>query len=344
MDEFASALTAWQRRSGRHDLPWQQTRDPYRIWVAEVMLQQTQVTAVVPYYERFLQHFPSVEALACAHEEHVLRLWSGLGYYARARNLHRAARMIVEARAGRFPRSAAQLQLLPGLGRSSAAAIAAFAFGERAAILDGNVKRVLARCFGVHGWPGEPAIERRLWTLAESLLPKRAIERYTQALMDLGATLCLRVKPRCAECPVRKRCAALREDAIARLPAPRPRKRLPSREVTWLVLVRARQVYLERRPPAGLWGGLWTFPEAGARARSDAVARRYGCEALATRRLAPLTHGFTHFQLRVRPLVCQVAGAAGPAEAPGRLWFDIHEAAKGAVPAPVRQLLQNLAG
>lgn len=307
------------------------------------MLQQTQVAAVIPYYERFLRHFPGVAALAGASDDQVLRLWSGLGYYARARNLLRAARIIVEQHAGRFPRSARALEALPGLGRSSAAAIAAFSFGERVAILDGNVKRVLARCFAVEGWPGERAVEQRLWALAESLLPGRAIGHYAQGLMDLGATVCLRTKPRCGECPVRGRCVALREKRIAGLPAPRPRKPLPGRRVAWLVLKRAHQVLLERRPLAGLWGGLWTFPEMAAGERTPEAARRYGCEINDTRRLPALNHGFTHFRLHVRPVVCEVSSAMASAESPGRLWIGIHEAKSAAVPTPVRQLLDALA-
>jgi A/G-specific adenine glycosylase len=342
VSKFASTLTAWQRRQGRSGLPWQLTRDPYHVWLSEVMLQQTQVAAVIPYYKRFLQRLPTVRRLAAASEEEVLALWSGLGYYARARNLHRAARMIVDLHGGRFPRSAAELEALPGLGRSSAAAIAAFAFGERAAILDGNVKRVLARCFGVEGWPGERSTERALWTLAESLLPARGIERYTQALMDLGATCCVKAKPACSACPVRSQCVARREGSVARLPAPRPRKPLPSRTVTWLVLLRAGQVLLERRPSAGLWGGLWTFPEVSAGANGRAAARRLGCEVSAMRRLDWLQHGFTHFRLRARPLVCQVQAAGPCAESPGRVWLDVEDAAGAAVPAPVRELLSAL--
>src|SRR4051812_39484936 len=248
--QFAQKVVRWQRRHGRRDLPWQGTRDSYRIWLSEVMLQQTQVGTVIPYYERFLKKYPSVAALAAADEEHVLELWSGLGYYARGRNLHRAARLI--ARHG-FPRTASAIADLPGIGRSTAAAIAAFAYGERAAILDGNVKRVFARVFGV-------ADEKALWPLAERLLPKRAIEIYTQALMDLGATVCAR-KPRCERCPIASECIALKEGRIHELPPPPARRELPQREVTWLVLRRNGAVLVERRPSPGIWGGLWCFPE-----------------------------------------------------------------------------------
>jgi A/G-specific adenine glycosylase len=241
---FAEKLKAWQKLHGRRGLPWQGTRDPYRIWLSEVMLQQTQVSAVIPYYERFLRRFPTVEALAAASEDEVLQLWSGLGYYARGRNLHAAAKT------GSFPRTAADIEALPGIGKSTAAAIAAFAFGERAAILDGNVKRVLARYFGIEGWPGEKAVEAALWERANRLLPKADIETYTQALMDLGATVCTRNAPRCDACPVRTSCKARKADRTAEIPAPRPRKALPQKAVTWLVLLDRGQL-LRRESGAG---------------------------------------------------------------------------------------------
>ena len=219
--DFAGKLIRWQRRHGRTDLPWQGTRDPYRIWLSEVMLQQTQVKTVIPYYERFLRRFPTVRDLAGAAEDEVLRLWSGLGYYARGRNLHAAAKLVAEHG---FPCSSLELVELPGIGRSTAAAIAAFAFGERAAILDGNVKRVLARCFGIEGWPGEAAVEGALWARARRLLPDRDVEIYTQALMDLGAGVCTPNAPRCDACPVRAKCEARRAGRTAEIPAPRPRR------------------------------------------------------------------------------------------------------------------------
>src|ERR1700682_5011018 len=256
---FSEKLIAWQRRHGRHDLPWQGTRDPYRIWLSEVMLQQTQVATVVPYYERFIARYPGFSELARASEDEVLKLWSGLGYYARGRNLLLAARAV--AARGEFPRTADEIAELPGVGRSTAAAIAAFAFGERAAILDGNVKRVLARCFGIEGWPGEAAVGRALWSVAERLLPKRGLEAYTQALMDLGATVCTSRQPKCDACPVRSICTARKQGRVADIPARRPRRVLPRRSVTWLVLRHEGGVLVERRPAPGIWGGLWCFPE-----------------------------------------------------------------------------------
>lgn len=348
MPDFARKIVAWQRAHGRHDLPWQGSRDPYRIWLAEVMLQQTQVGPVIPYYERFLRRFPDVQALARASQEAVLRLWSGLGYYARARNLHAAARCVVRTHGGQFPRTAEDLRSLPGVGRSTAAAIAAFAYGERAAILDGNVKRVLARCFAVAGYPGERAVEARLWSLAESLLPRRSIAAYTQALMDLGATVCTRWRPACTRCPVAAQCAARREDRVAQLPAPRPRKRLPLRRATWLVLLHHGSVLLERRPASGVWGGLWCFPELPRENSGREAARAFcrsalGSEVDAVRRLPLVEHGFTHFKLRARPLGCSVRALAPRANAPGRVWIDLGDAARAAVPTPVRRLLVELA-
>jgi A/G-specific adenine glycosylase len=318
MSRFASALIAWQRRHGRRNLPWQGTRDPYRIWLSEVMLQQTQVATVIPYYERFLKKYPSATALAAASEEEVLALWAGLGYYARGRNLHAAARLIAT---DGFPGRSEKIAELPGVGRSTAAAIAAFAFGERAAILDGNVKRVLSRCFAVEG-------EDELWQLAERLLPKKDIETYTQALMDLGATVCTRTRPRCEACPVTRACIARQNDLVDKYPARRQRKPLPQKEVTWLVLRHGREVLLEKRPSSGIWGGLWCFPEAGKDAKG----------AL----LEPLEHGFTHFRLRIRPLLRELRAQPTRAESPGRLWIDLADVLQAAIPSPVRTLALRL--
>jgi len=310
---FAGKLIRWQRRHGRHGLPWQGTRDPYRIWLSEVMLQQTQVATVIPYYEKFTRKYPGVEALAAATEDEVLQLWSGLGYYARGRNLRKAAQ---EIQRNGFPRAAEKIAELPGVGRSTAAAIAVFAFGERAAILDGNVKRVLARSFGA---------EDDLWPLAERLLPKRDIRVYTQALMDLGATVCTRI-PQCGACPVRPGCVARKTGRIGELPAARPRKALPLKRATWFIFMYQRKILLERRPSPGIWGGLWCFPEKADRA----------FPVRSRRKLAPIDHGFTHFRLQIQPVLCEVRSASGA------LWVDLDDAVRAAVPAPVKVLLQEL--
>ena len=311
---FAAKLIEWQRKHGRRGLPWQGTRDPYRIWLSEVMLQQTQVGAVIPYYQRFLDRYPTVQALATASEDEVLRLWSGLGYYARGRNLLRAAQHV--ARLGAFPSSAEKIAELPGVGRSTAAAIAVFAYGERVAILDGNAKRVLARVFGVSEKPD-------LWKRAERVLPRNDIETYTQGLMDLGATVCKRL-PDCSPCPVKASCFARKTGRIAELPAPRTKRALPWRQVSWFIFMRKGKVLLERRPSAGIWGGLWCFPER----------RAPGCRV--TGKLPEIEHGFTHFRLRIQPLLC-----TGAAQEAG-LWLDLDDAQRAAIPTPVRNLLHAL--
>jgi A/G-specific adenine glycosylase len=339
VSKFASALIAWQKKHGRRELPWQGTRDPYRIWLSEVMLQQTQVAAVIPYYERFLRRFPTIERLASASEDEVLQLWSGLGYYARGRNLYAAAKAV--AARGDFPGTAAEIGKLPGIGKSTAAAIAAFAFGERAAILDGNVKRVLARHFGIAGWPGEKAVETRLWAQAAKLLPEAGIETYTQALMDLGAAVCTRNAPRCDACPVRSSCEARRADRVAEIPAPRPRKALPRKSVTWLVLCRGDEILLEKRPSPGIWGGLWSFPEAPPKDIGRYCVANLGCEIVRKREMQALEHGFTHFRLQIRPLLCEVAERPG-LESPGRQWLGLEEAHHAAVPTPVRTVLGRM--
>jgi A/G-specific adenine glycosylase len=342
---FARRVSDWQRRHGRSDLPWQGTRDAYAIWLSEIMLQQTQVATVVPYYLRFRARFPDVASLAAADEDEVLRLWSGLGYYSRARNLQRAAQAIVTRHGGAFPRGLGEIEALPGIGRSTAAAIAGFAFGARAAILDGNVKRVLARHFAVEGFPGERAVEQRLWQLAESLLPEVDIERYIQGLMDLGATVCTARAPQCERCPVRATCAALAQGRVAALPAPRPRRTVPHRRTAMLVLRHGGDVLLQKRPPAGVWGGLWCFPEIEAGDDPARVAkRRYGCEVAGIEQLGLLRHGFTHFTLDIHPVVGRVKRIAPRAAQPGVLWMPLEEAIGAAVPAPVRKLLRALGG
>lgn len=339
---FAARLIAWQRMHGRHDLPWQASRDPYPVWLAEIMLQQTQVDTVIPYFQRFLARFPDIASLAAAGEDAVLAQWSGLGYYRRARNLHAAAKRIVSGHGGRFPDDMAAILALPGIGRSTAAAVAVFAFGQRRAILDGNVKRVLARVFGVDGWPGERAVENRLWTLAESLLPATDLPAYTQGLMDLGATLCTRARPRCDICPFADDCVAHREGRQRELPGPQPRKVLPERSLAMLVLCRPGEVLLEKRPPTGVWGGLWSLPECPEADDPVRVARRLGCVVGESLALPPFTHVFTHFRLRIRPWLLRVSHAPAVEES-GRLWLALDDLPGAALPTPVRRILDGLA-
>jgi len=358
---LADLLVDWQRRAGRHELPWQRTRDPYRIWLSEIMLQQTQVATVLGYYARFLERFPDLRTLADAPADAVLGAWSGLGYYSRARNLHRCARAVVEHHGGRFPTDAATLATLPGIGRSTAAAIAAFATGAPAAILDGNVKRVLARAFAIDGFPGEAAVERRLWAIAERELPEPGdgrVEAYTQGLMDLGATVCVRVRPRCEACPLAIRCEARRQARVDALPAPRPARAGATRRAEWVLATAGAAVLLERRPPAGLWGGLWSLPEfeppravpAGARADapivdprtvSDWLAARVGREAGTAAPHARVRHAFTHFRLQARVWRCALPGDPGEAP-PGHAWLTLAALEGAPLPRPVRVLLEAL--
>ena len=339
---FAANLIAWQREHGRNDLPWQNTRDDYRIWLSEIMLQQTQVSTVLPYFQRFLERFPDVRQLAAADLNEVLQLWSGLGYYSRARNLHRAAQQVVAEHGGRFPPEREALESLPGIGRSTAAAIAVFAYGSREAILDGNVKRVLARYGAVEGFPGDRKVADRLWALAERLLPDKDIEPYTQGLMDLGATLRTRT-PDCARCPVRAGCAALAQGAVAFYPTPRPKRVQPQRQTGMLLLVHHGRVLLQQRPPVGLWGGLWTFPQMdGEDERQGRLAAlSLGCEVDTLEALPPLRHAFTHFTLHIRPVLGRVKAVQPALSSGGNRWLAMDEALQAAVPAPVRTLLER---
>jgi A/G-specific adenine glycosylase len=341
--DFSSRIVAWQKRHGRHDLPWQNTRDPYRIWLSEIMLQQTQVATVIPYYSRFLEKFPTLRKLASASEDEVLALWSGLGYYSRGRNLLRAARIVTEQFGGEFPRSFDDILALPGIGQSTAAAISAFAFGERCAILDGNVKRVFARHFGIAGFPGEKKVESRLWDVANKALPKKNIEAYTQGLMDLGATLCLRTRPLCLACPVEESCIAKREGRIHELPAPRPKKAVPEKSTTMLIIAHEGEVLLEKRPPTGVWAGMWCFPELqnGMNPR-DACRQRYSLETIPLKPWHVLEHGFTHFKLSITPQPIAVQKKLSRTAEPGTVWLSIDDALNAAIPKPVRTLLSKL--
>jgi A/G-specific adenine glycosylase len=306
------------------------------------MLQQTQVSAVIPYYQRFIARFPDVRTLAAADEDEVLTHWSGLGYYARGRNLHEAARLIVERCAGAFPREFEAVHALPGVGRSTAAAICVFAFGQRRAILDGNVKRVLARYAGIGGYPGDKRVQDQLWRQAESLLPDSGVEAYTQGLMDLGAGPCSRSSPDCIVCPVGQSCIARHNGLAAELPSPRPTRTLPQRQTAMLILMSGGEVLLEKRPASGIWGGLWSFPETGEDRIEDA-ALRYGARPDRLRPLAVVEHGFTHFKLRIRPVLAQVVRPSG-AQEPGLLWLTVEDALGAAIPAPVRRILAELPG
>ncbi len=343
MKTFAAKLIAWQKRHGRHDLPWQNTRDPYVIWVSEIMLQQTQVVTVIPYYQRFLKRFPDIAALAASDLDEVLRLWSGLGYYSRARNLHRAARVIVSNHGGRFPPDYDQALQLPGIGRSTAAAICVFAFGARRAILDGNVKRVLARCFGIDGYPGDKRTEQALWRRADELLPQKSVATYIQALMDMGAGVCRRRQPQCAVCPLNRDCVAHRDGLVHCLPVAQPKKVLPRKKTVMLVLQRAGEVLLEKRPESGIWGGLWCFPELARGADIEKICvTRFGARVTLLPPLPVLEHGFTHFRLSITPQRLRVTTLIPGAGEPGHIWLTVEEAKTAAIPTPVKRILAKL--
>ena len=335
---FSEAVIRWQKQHGRHALPWQNTRDAYRIWLSEIMLQQTQVTAVIPYYQRFLARFPDVASLAVAPSEDVMAHWSGLGYYTRARNLHRCAQRVVDEFGGVFPSDPDVLASLPGIGRSTAAAIAAFAYGARAAILDGNVKRVFCRVFGIDGYPGEKRIEDRLWRRAVALLPEDGIEAYTQGLMDLGATLCTRSSPVCQRCPLAQRCVALATSRVRELPVRKPKKAVPEKSTTMLVITEGSEVLLEQRPDSGIWGGLLSLPEFGPEADIEAAAARFGIFH-GSERLQPFSHTFTHFKLHVAPFRVRLARRAHVAEEGGYVWYSGANLVDAPLPAPVKKLL-----
>ena len=343
---FAARVIDWQRTHGRHALPWQGTRDPYRVWLSEIMLQQTQVATVLGYYERFLQRFPDVRSLAAAPLDEVFALWSGLGYYSRARNLHRCAQAVVAEHGGRFPASSEALAQLPGIGRSTAAAIAAFCFGERVAILDGNVKRVLTRALGFDGDLAVAAQQRDLWAEATRLLPERGIESYTQGLMDLGATLCLARSPQCPQCPVRRHCVAAREGTPERYPVKSRTLRRGRREHLWLWLRWRERLWLAQRPATGVWAGLWSLPEFdSAQAFTAASADWPG----AGEALPSFTHVLTHLDWTLHPLRWTLPERSSSARvkaitdalAAGR-WFGLDEALAAGLPAPLRKLLMAL--
>jgi A/G-specific adenine glycosylase len=341
---IAQRLLAWFDSAGRKDLPWQKDPTPYRVWVSEIMLQQTQVATVIPFYERFMARFPDVHALAAAPIDEVLHLWTGLGYYARARNLHRTARIIVTEHHGHFPRTLEAMQALPGIGRSTAGAILALSQSARYPILDGNAKRVLARHFGVEGYPGDKQVEAELWALADRCTPAERVAHYTQAIMDLGAMLCVRSRPLCMACPLRDTCVAYREGRQEALPTPRPKRQRPHRTAHALIVVRADgAVWLEQRPPRGIWGGLWTFPQFETVEEAHAYLARIGTARAESQALPPYSHAFTHYDLTLHPLIVRAFEPQPGVAESGGLWYNPAEPAKIGLAKPVVDLMQ-LAG
>ena len=353
---FSRDLIQWQKQHGRHALPWQQTKDAYQVWLSEIMLQQTQVSAVIPYYQRILKSFPTVFALAAATSEEVMGHWSGLGYYTRARNLHACSKIVVEKYSGHFPSDPSLLEQLPGIGRSTAAAISAFSYGTIAAILDGNVKRVFARVFGIEGYPGTKFVEDAMWLRAQALLPEIEIESYTQGLMDLGATLCTRSKPSCQRCPLQSRCVAFAQNLTAILPTKKTKKKTKEKHATMLVLLHEDQVLLELRPNSGIWGGLLSLPEVHGMQERSAIntpskqdkndddirlAQRFGhFEKIEV--LTEFTHVFTHFKLCITPKLVRMSNRTNMIAEARYTWFDMSKLALAPLPAPIKSLLLSL--
>jgi len=361
MSDFATRLILWQRRHGRHGLPWQGA-DAYGVWLSEVMLQQTQVATVIPYYRRFIASFPTIAALAAASEDQVLQHWSGLGYYARGRNLHATARQIMEKYQGRFPRRYEQILDLPGIGRSTAAAICALVWHERHAILDGNVRRLLARYCGISGWHGDNKVERRLWQEAEALLPLTDVATYTQALMDMGATICTRKQPKCSECAVHSGCVASQTGRVHELPAARPRKKLPERRATFLLLMHGNDILLEKRCSRGIWGSMWCPPQLdNGQSAVTEYMQRNGMGSIGGNRrrmavesgeaadfadeheaLSPFTHTFTHFRLHIAPVLMRLPYKPEEEMHFDKVWLDLDAALRAAIPTPMRVLFNRL--
>ncbi len=344
MDEFPQALTRWFADHGRKNLPWQHDVNPYRVWVSEIMLQQTQVATVIPYYQRFMQSFPDVLELAAAERDAVLHHWSGLGYYARARNLHKAAAIVRDCHDGQFPVVFDDVIALPGIGPSTAGAILSLSLGQRHAILDGNVKRVLARFFGIEGWPGMKPVSDLLWERARENTPAELVGEYNQAMMDLGATVCVRSKPHCSSCPLQTNCIALETDRISDLPGRKPKKAKPLRQTCMLIACNGRELFLERRPPSGIWGGLWSFPELSAiEDAKEWCQKRLATQPKSVDQLETIRHSFSHFDLDIVPIVVRVDDASSTvADDEDGHWYCLDEPSPLGLAAPVQKLMNLL--
>ncbi|WP_434358499.1 A/G-specific adenine glycosylase [Parasalinivibrio latis] len=343
---FSDAILEWYEQYGRKTLPWQQAKTPYKVWLSEIMLQQTQVATVIPYFERFMERFPSVSDLAAADLDEVLHLWTGLGYYARARNLHKAAKQVVELHGGNFPTDIDEVMALPGVGRSTAGAVLSLSLGQPHPILDGNVKRTLARCYAVEGWPGQKPVENRLWELAESLTPEQDVEKYNQAMMDMGAMICTRSKPKCELCPVKNRCEALALGRQADFPGKKPKKILPEKQANFLILQYGSEVWLEQRPPVGLWGGLWCLPESADGELEQTVSKRFPDAEICNNpeQLTAFRHTFSHFHLDIVPFRVKLAARPHAVMEGGQgLWYNLNQPATVGLAAPVQKLLDTLA-
>jgi A/G-specific adenine glycosylase len=339
--QFQQAVLNWFDLHGRTNLPWQTSISPYSVWVSEIMLQQTQVNTVIPYFERFMQSFPKVEALAAATEDQVLHHWTGLGYYARARNLHKTAQRICHQLNGQFPDTVEQLAELPGIGRSTAGAICSIAFKKPAAILDGNVKRVLARYAAIEGWPGQTAVHNRLWQQAETYSPQQRVADYTQAMMDLGATLCTRSSPSCERCPLSGNCIAYSQGKQTEYPGKKPKKKLPVRTTCFLLIYNQQgELLLQKNPPAGLWGGLWLLPQVDAVDETEDYCAKIGLELTEQQVQPAKRHTFSHFHLDYQPILVQAADrSCAVAEGDNQLWYNPQNPLSLGMPAPIVALI-----
>ncbi|ACR67514.1 A/G-specific adenine glycosylase [Edwardsiella ictaluri] len=340
--QFAHAVLAWYARFGRKTLPWQHPKTPYRVWLSEVMLQQTQVATVLPYFQRFTQRFPDVQTLASAPLDEVLHLWTGLGYYARARNLHKAAQLIVSRHHGEFPHDFEQVAALPGIGRSTAGAILSLSLGQHHPILDGNVKRVLARCYAVPGWPGRKDVETRLWQLSGEVTPADGVSQFNQAMMDLGALVCTRSRPKCELCPLNAGCLAYADGNWADFPGKKPRQTLPERQAYLLLLQHGETVWLQQRPASGLWGGLFCFPQYDSEAALHTRLRHLGQDPTAAQTLTAFRHTFSHFHLDIIPVWSTYTTASACMDEGDGLWYNLAQPPSVGLAAPTERLLQQL--
>ena len=341
--QFSQVVLDWYHKYGRKTLPWQQEKTPYHVWLSEVMLQQTQVATVIPYFERFIARFPNVSALAKAPLDEVLHLWTGLGYYARARNLHKAAQHIVDKHQGQFPDTFEDVCALPGVGRSTAGAILSLSLKKPYPILDGNVKRVLARCYAVEGWPGKKEVENKLWEISEQVTPTKGVEYFNQAMMDLGAMVCTRTKPKCELCPLNTGCIAYAHHSWADYPGKKPKKAIPEKTTYFLILQYDNLVWLDKRPPAGIWGGLFSFPQFETKMLLEQWLAEHGLENSKTEQLISFRHTFSHFHLDIVPICVKLSTFTSLMEAQQGLWYNLQTPASVGLAAPVENLLRQLA-
>ena len=339
--QFAQQVLDWYQRFGRKTLPWQQDKTPYKVWLSEVMLQQTQVATVIPYFERFMARFPDVGDLAAAPLDEVLHLWTGLGYYARARNLHKAAQQVVERHQGEFPQNFDDVAALPGVGRSTAGAILSLSLGQHYPILDGNVKRVLARCYAVPGWPGKKEVEKRLWQISEEVTPAAGVNHFNQAMMDLGALVCTRSRPKCEICPLNSGCVAYANSSWASYPGKKPKQTLPERSGWFLMMQHGDGVWLEQRPPVGLWGGLFCFPQFEREEALQAWLDARGIKGQ-PQQMTAFRHTFSHFHLDIVPMWLEWPSAGAAMDEAGGLWYNLAQPPSVGLAAPVERLLHEL--